>query len=153
MRSHRSLLSLSCLALLGAASQDVSARTPICDPVEPTGNQWIARWPTTQGDDCDGGSSTQSFLMEQYDIPGPVVLNCEDMGNGFLCEAFPQSDDGITYTWSTTGAVYQPYPNDPLAPMKQLGCSQMGQSGTVTVTVRSPYGVTATKSQSLYCGW
>lgn len=83
--------------------------------------------------------------------PAPALMACEDMGNGFMCEAFPQGD-GLSYSWSTTGRATQPYPNDPVSPAKILGCSG-GGSGTVTVTVTSPYGLSDTFSRNLYCGF
>jgi hypothetical protein len=93
-----------------------------------------------------------TYIMSQYESPSPTSITCEDMGGSFLCEAFPQGDN-VTYSWSTTGKVTQPYPNVPSAPMKTLGCNGVG-GGSVTVTVYSPYGVTATATQSnLYCGY
>ena len=73
------------------------------------------------------------------------------MGNWVLCEAYPQGDN-LTYSWSTTGKAYMTGWNDPTTPMKSLACNGVG-SGSVTVTVYSPYGVTATASRNVYCGY
>lgn len=138
------------LATLGFLAQSAQAAT--CDP---THTQCAAPnyGATTKDLICppdDGGKSALCYSPSEP--PTPVSLTCESNGNGFICEAMPQSwDYGVLkYSWTPSGAVGFNYPTDPNSPFVAPVCVRHG-NGSLTVTVISPGYATASITRNLYC--
>lgn len=83
--------------------------------------------------------------------PSPGILVCESTGGGFMCEAMPQGD-GLTYGWTVSGSVTLSTPGTPESPFRNVSCTR-GGGGTVTVTVTSPFALSATYSRNVYCSY
>lgn len=135
--STQSVTSAECAALADVWQPTMAPNSPIRDIT--------AVCPTIS----DSPMGVDQRCVDSTMAPSPTVLGCEDMGDGTLCEAWPQGD-GITYSWSVTGSLSLPYPGNPANPFRIASCWK-GGSGTITVTVSSPYALSSSKTQSYYC--
>jgi hypothetical protein len=99
--------------------------------------------------ECPPVIGTQSVCADSHKPPSPTMLNCEDMGNGTMCEAWPQGN-GVTYSWTASGSLRFPYPGNPANPFRSASCWK-GGAGSITVTVSSPYAISSSVTSNYYC--
>lgn len=157
-----SFLSPARLALLAVAAFSISpdaAQARECQIILCSTPSYVARWSQLSGESCDYPpacapdqvSGLKTYLIPWTDAPSPAFLNCEPLGTGYLCEAWPQSED-IHYEWSISGGAGPTHMIDPSNPFLNLTCfSNMATS--VAVTVMSPYGQGVTATRTLQpCG-
>lgn len=125
-----------------------------CDVILCTSPNFIAAWPVGSGPpscdyppSCSQPSAPSGLVAHRFlysEPPSPAFVNCEGTGGGYFCEAWPQYS-GLTYEWIVDGGMSIPYMTDPANPFVHLNCWG-GMSGSIAVTVRSPFGVGATSS-------
>ncbi len=65
------------------------------------------------------------------------------------CAAYPTSPR-LQYTWITSGAVVQTTPNNPLSSTREFTCTGSG-TGTIRVTITSPFGRQSMQSANVSC--
>jgi hypothetical protein len=130
-----------------------------CDVVMCGSPHYHAYWPSSTPHPCDYPidcspptiSGMAAYLIEAVEPPSPAFLNCEGLGGGYFCEAYPQGSH-LSYEWSTDGGIYIPYPTNPSSPFLTVSCWG-GMPGSVAVTVVSPFGMGATATRTLpACG-
>jgi len=76
-------------------------------------------------------------------------LTCEPDFGGAFCEASPQNPN-YDYGWTATGAAYFPSPCGG-SYICHVSCTNFDGSGTVTVTVTKPNGVSDSATRSIRC--
>lgn len=128
--------------------QYANAAPPMCDMVDCSGGCYDAMWPAgwvTGTAGCEGeyvSPGMLKFTLMSYQAPSPAFVNCEGTGAGFLCTAYP-TGDGFLYYWGSTGDAYLPFPSALDSNTAMFSCLGMGQMSDISVTVVSPYNVTA----------
>ena len=141
------------LCLLGALGLGVQVQAAdVCQVILCQDGCYKGNYPPNSLPDnrCDkslpDGNVERTFSI--YSPPDPVMVYCEPLSGGFLCEAYPTGTD-FSYGWSPNGPLTIPYPGSAQDNAQFIACSG---SGTLTVTVMSPSGTVASKDKFLPCG-
>lgn len=89
--------------------------------------------------------------------PGPVSVNCFRTLQGFSCSAWPRSADNwstLRYRWVGEGDIDAGSSDWTTSHTRTLTCGDGFPTphGYLTLTVRSPFGMSASTSLALNCG-
>jgi hypothetical protein len=148
MRIRTRPLALVAMCLPMAAIAQVCDPEPdrVC-PTEPELKYCI----TIADASCSSGKGGIDIGWTQPPPPAHTHANCRWRGDGrYTCRAWPQ-DGNVSYAWSVSGAlqfVAPPY----LDAYAEVMCSP-SPNNIVHLTVTSPYGMSTTVTNVLYCGY
>lgn len=133
------------LPAAGIAAELPRCESPFSDPPG-TSRYWVYREPICR-------THNAKALFPSAVAPAPVLVDCTRNGSLHTCQAWPQGED-LTYDWYVTGNGQLTTPVPTADPTAQIMCTdnQVGSSGSYTVTVTSPYGVSASRFGFFGCG-
>ena len=95
------------------------------------------------------GAAAFALAPDQAEANGAQLV-CEGIVDGYLCDAFPLSDQN-TYYWSASGGVFLPAA-PPNSASRRVSCKVGASSGHVTVQITYPNGTQDTVGHNLTCG-
>lgn len=98
---------------------------------------------------CPSGSKS---CVSNYAPPGVDSIDCSFDGNGYSCEIWPRGD-GLSYSYWGSSMLQVSDEGPTESSFVYVGCVMPGRSGTLTVTVTSPYGLSSSDSIGLPCRW